>query len=134
MAQVSKWLRYLVDEAGEAVVEALDLLLLVAAAHRQAGVDLQVERRQQALVDRQRGQRGPQASVVVLVVAVGVQRAAAQGDAAEASLHRAEPAQPAGGAAAAADRAAGADSLGAAQTHDGETDSEDECHRETWNR
>ena len=102
---------YLIYEAGEAVVEALDLLLLVAPAHGQVGVDLQVEGGQQALVDRQGGERGPQA--VVVPVAPGVQRTAAQRDAAEA-------ADPPGAAAAAPDGAAGADAFAATQTHGGE--------------
>ena len=42
---------YLVYEAGEAVVEALDLLLLVRSTHGQVGVYLQVERCQEALVN-----------------------------------------------------------------------------------
>lgn len=108
---------YLIDEAGEAVVEALDLLLLVGPAHGQAGVDLQVEGRQQALVDRQGGQRGTQA--VLVPVGPRVERAAAQGDAAEAAVDRAEAAQPPRPAAAAPDGGAGADALGTTQTHGG---------------
>lgn len=105
---------YLIDEAREAVVEALDLLLLVGSAHGQVGVDLQVQGGQQALVDRQGRQRGPQ--TLMVAVGAGVQGAAAQGDAAEAPRPRAETAHPPG-AAAAPDRAAGADPLGSAQTH-----------------
>lgn len=47
---------YLVDEGGKAVVEALNLLLLVSSAHGKVWIDLKVERSQQTLVDRQRGQ------------------------------------------------------------------------------
>lgn len=76
---------YLINEACKAVVEALDLLLLVASAHGQAGVDLQVEGCQQALVDRQGRQRGAQA--VVVPVGPSIEGAAAQGDAAEPPLN-----------------------------------------------
>lgn len=86
-------------------------------AHGQAGVDLQVEGRQQALVDRQGGQRGAQA--VLMPVGPRVERAAAQGDAAEAAVDRAEAAQPPRPAAAAPDGGAGADALGTTQTHGG---------------
>lgn len=96
-------------------------------AHGQAGVDLQVEGRQQALVDRQGGQRGPQA--VVMPVGPGVERAAAQGDATEAALNWTETAQPPRPAAAAPDRVTGADSLGTAQTHGGEAVG---CRDERW--
>lgn len=92
-------------------------------AHGQVGVDLQVEGGQQALVDRQGGERGSQA--VVMPVAPGVERTAAQGDAAEAALDWAEPAHPPGPAAA-PDGAAGADAFGATQTHGG-----DEVNRES---
>ena len=51
----------LVDEGGEAVVEALDLLLLVGADRLDVGVNGQVERGQQALVHRHRGDGGPHA-------------------------------------------------------------------------
>lgn len=112
-------INYLIYEAGEAVVEALDLLLLVGSAHGQAGVDLQVEGGQQALVDGQGGQRGTQA--VVVPVGARVQRAAAQGDASEPALTRTEAAQPPRPAAA-PHGAAGADPLGTTQTHGGEGD------------
>lgn len=107
---------YLIDEAGEAVVETLDLLLLVGSVHRQTGVDLQVERGQQALVDRQGGQRGTQS--VVVPVGAHVQGAAAQGDASEPPLTWTKAAQPPG-AGAAPDGVTGADSLGTTQTHGG---------------
>lgn len=45
---------HLVDEGGEAVVQCLDLLLLLGADDLDAGVDLQVQGGQQALVDRHR--------------------------------------------------------------------------------
>ena len=83
-------------------------------AHGQAGVDLQVERRQEALVDGQRGQRGGEA---VVAVGPGVQRAAAQRRAAEAA--RPVAADPPLSRGAAAHRAGGADPLGPAQTHGG---------------
>lgn len=102
---------YLVDEGGEAVVEALDLLLLVGPAHGQTGVDLQVQRGQQALVDGQRGQRGAQT-----VVTVGKEGAAAERHPTKASRPGPKAADPPGGTAA-ADGGAGADPLGAAQTH-----------------
>ena len=44
----------LVNEGGEAVVEGLDLLLLLGADTVDVGVDLQVQRGQQALVDLDR--------------------------------------------------------------------------------
>lgn len=120
LSHLSFWLTpsccYLIDEAGEAVVETLDLLLLVGSAHRQAGVDLQVERDQQALVNGQGGQRGAQP--VVVPVGAHVQGAAAQRDAAEPPLTRTEAAQPPG-AGAAPDRVTGADSLGPTQAHGG---------------
>lgn len=105
---------YLVDEASEAVVEALDLLLLVRSAHGQVGVDLQVQRGQQALVDRQRGERGPQPTVGP--AGTGEQGAGAERHTAEWPRSRSEATEPPG-AAAAADGAAGADPLGPTQTH-----------------
>lgn len=124
---------YLIDEAREAVVEALDLLLLVGSAHGQVGVDLQVQGGQQALVDRQGRQRGRQ--TLMVAVGAGVQGAAAQGDAAEAPRTRTETAHPPG-AAAAPDRAAGADPLGSTQTHGAEGDGggvdEEEKRRGKW--
>ncbi|TNN53917.1 hypothetical protein EYF80_035894 [Liparis tanakae] len=45
---------HLVDEGGEAVVEGLDLLLLLGADHLDVGVDLQVQGGQQAPVHRHR--------------------------------------------------------------------------------
>lgn len=115
---------YLINEACKAVVEALDLLLLVASAHGQAGVDLQVEGRQQALVDRQGRQRGAQA--VVVPVGPSIEGAAAQGDAAEPPLNWTKTAQPPRPAAA-PDRVTGADPLGTTQTHGGGR--EDGVHR-----
>lgn len=108
---------YLIYEGCEAVVEALDLLLLVGSAHGQTGVDLQVEGGQQALVDGQGRQRGPQA--VVMPVGARIERAAAQGDAAETPLNWTETTQPPRPTAA-PDRVTGADSLGPTQTHSGE--------------
>ncbi len=51
---------YLIDEGGKAVVQRLDLLLLLSAHHLDIGVDLQVEGRQQALVDRDASDGRPQ--------------------------------------------------------------------------
>lgn len=107
---------YLIYEACKAVVEALDLLLLVGSAHGQAGVDLQVEGRQQALVDRQGRQRGAQA--VVVPVGPSIEGTAAQGDAAEPPLNWTETAQPPRPTAA-PDGVTGADPLGTTQTHGG---------------
>lgn len=89
----------------------------MGSAHGQAGVDLQVEGGQQALVDRQGRQRGPQ--TMVMPVGACVERAAAQGEATETPLTWTETAQPPR-ATAAPDGVAGADSLGAAQTHGGD--------------
>ena len=49
---------HLVNEGGEAIVEGLDLLFLLGADHLDAGVDLQVQGRQEALVDRHRRDGG----------------------------------------------------------------------------
>ena len=57
---VETGLSYLINEGCKAVVEALDLVLLVRANGLDGGVDVQVERCQQALVDRHRGDGTPQ--------------------------------------------------------------------------
>lgn len=44
----------LIDEGGEAVVQGLDLLLLLGADGLDAGVDLQVQRIQNALIELDR--------------------------------------------------------------------------------
>lgn len=112
---------YLVNKAGETVVEALDLLLFVSAVYVEVWVYVQVEGGQQALVNRQgRERRG---GALEVAVGAGVQGAAAHGDAAEAARSWTEAAQPTH--TAAPDRVAGADSLGALQTHDGGTETEE---------
>lgn len=123
-------LLYLIYKACKAVVEALDLLLLVGSAHGQGWVDLQVEGGQQALVDRQGCQRGAEA--MVMPVGSRIERAAAEGDATEPPLDWTKTAQPPR-AAAATDRVAGADSLGTTQTHGEERDREVVgCRDERW--
>ena len=46
-----KWATHLVNEAGKAVVEGLDLLFLLGTDSLDVGVDLEVQRGQQARVD-----------------------------------------------------------------------------------
>lgn len=91
----------------------------MGSAHGQAGVDLQVEGGQQALVDRQGRHWGTEA--VVVPIGSCVERAAAQGDATETPLNWTETAQPPRPTAA-PDGVTGADSLGTTQTHGGERD------------
>lgn len=89
----------------------------MGSAHGQAGVDLQVEGGQQALVNRQGRQRGPEA--MVMPVGARIQRAAAQGDATETPMNWTKTTQPPRPTAA-PDRVTGADSLVTTQTHGGE--------------
>ena len=51
MGRESFWSAYLVNEGGEAVVEGLDLLLLMGADGLDVGVDVQAHGGQEALVD-----------------------------------------------------------------------------------
>lgn len=51
---------YLIDERCKSIVQRFDLLFLLRAHHLDVGVDLQVEGRQQALVDRDAGDGWPQ--------------------------------------------------------------------------
>lgn len=51
---------YLIDERCKAIVQRFDLVFLLRAHHLDVGVDLQVEGRQQALVDRDADHRWPQ--------------------------------------------------------------------------
>lgn len=60
-----------------------------------------------------------------ITVGARIQRAAAHGEATEAPGNRPKATQPTDAATAASDRVAGADSLGAAQTHDGGTEIEE---------
>ena len=90
----------LVDEGSEPVVETLDLLLLLVLHALRIGVDLQVEGREEALVDRHAGDAGRAGPAHA---AGAVAEAAAAGAGAEAAHGHAGPAGAQVGEAAAAE-------------------------------
>lgn len=93
----------LVDEGSELAVETLDLLLLLMLDALRVGVDLQVEGRQQALIDRHCGDAGRAGPAHA---ARAVAEAAPTGAGAEAPAH-AVAAEAPGEAAVAGDAAVG---------------------------
>lgn len=94
---------HLVDEGGEPTVETLDLLLLLMLHALRVGVDLQVEGREEALVDCHRGDAGRAGSAHA---ARAVSEAASAGARAEAPADALAAKAP-GEAAVAGDAAVG---------------------------
>ena len=94
---------HLVDEGSEPAVETLDLLLLLVLHTLRVGVDLQVEGREEALVDRHGGDAGRAGAAHA---ARAVPEAAAAGAGAEAPAEAAAAEAP-GDAAVAGDAAVG---------------------------
>ena len=94
---------HLVDEGSEPAVETLDLLLLLVLHTLRVGVDLQVEGREEALVDRHGGDAGRAGATHA---ARAVPEAAAAGAGAEAPAEAAAAEAP-GDAAVAGDAAVG---------------------------
>lgn len=94
---------HLVDEGGEPTVETLDLLLLLMLHALRVGVDLQVEGREEALVDRHGGDAGRAGSAHA---ARAVSEAASAGARAEAPADALAAKAP-GEAAVAGDAAVG---------------------------